>query len=127
MQEIPPEDRVTNPIITRYELPRLLACTSEYIYKTHNIHMDPENLYVSTDELDPDTKKNISSDDIYEINDRHYIKLYNTHDIAKVMINKGVAPFIIYREIGRDEAAKIIYVEKWDVNDLIKPILKPLS
>jgi hypothetical protein len=124
IRKIPKDEYVTLPIITAYELAKLIATTADYIIKTRgNIHMDISELYISTDDIPAEEKAEVKPDDIYIQNGRSYIKLKETESIAKLMINKRVAPFKIMREIGRNDQEKIIEVEEWNVNDMIIPLL----
>lgn len=127
MKVVPEDELITNPVITLYELCKLLSVVTEYVYKTNKIHMDASKLYMSTKQLSPEQVQKLSNDEIFNIEGEPHIMLHKSVDIAKVMINQGVAPMIIYREIGRDPSKMIIHIEKWDVNQLQKEILVPMS
>lgn len=116
---IPKDEYVTLPIMTRYERAKLLSCTADFIIKNPGInHVQPEDLYISTDEISPEEQLKIKPEDVYNRNGRSYIKLSDTKKIAKLMINKKMVPFKIIREIGRNDAEKIIEAEEWNANDL---------
>lgn len=116
---IPKEEYVTLPIMTRYERAKLLASTADFIIKNPGInHVSTEDLYISTDEISPENQLKIKPEDVYNRNGRSYIKLSDTKKIAMLMINKKMVPFKIIREIGRNDAEKIIEAEEWNANDL---------
>lgn len=121
------DELVTNPVMTPYERARVLATTAEYLYLTYETHLESNDLYVSTDDLTPDMKNKISDGDIYDIDGKPCIALTSNLDIAKVMLNKKVAPLMISREIGRDPKTMTIWVEIWDVNCLQTEPFIPLT
>lgn len=116
---VPKDEYVTLPIMTRYERARLLASVADFIIKNPGInHVQPEDLYISTDEISPEDQIKIKPEDVYNRDGRSYIKLSDTKKIAMLMINKKIVPFTIIRELGRNDAEKIIEAEEWNVNDL---------
>lgn len=115
---IGPDELVTNPIMTLYERAKVLSTAAEYVYTTYETHLDTKDMYVSTEDISQDIKDKIVNEDMYELDGKPCVRLSNTLDIAKVMLNKKVAPFKIIREIGRDPGQMKIWVEVWDVNNL---------
>ena len=79
-------------------------------------------MYVDIVNLNNNDKKNIRQSEVVSFEDKEYVKLTSSRDIAKMELNKNKCPMSILRII--EETDTEIIAELVEINNLAKPGLE---
>lgn len=119
---IPEEKRLSRDIISIYELSNAVAQGISRIYETGETYLTERELYVDIVNLNNNDKKNIRQSEVVSFEDKEYVKLTSSRDIAKMELNKNKCPMSILRII--EETDTEIIAELVEINNLAKPGLE---
>ena len=81
---IPEEKRLSRDIISIYELSNAVAQGISRIYETGETYLTERELYVDIVNLNNNDKKNIRQSEVVSFEDKEYVKLTSSRDIAKM-------------------------------------------